>query len=161
MSGGTGTHAAFFMRVRSFIRAAATAAKISNRSPSTTTRSGRNSLKASAKPVYLKPILLNLAISEVKFRRQAHVSSDDFQCQLRVVLDTLHDPAHQAVLGSSAGNNADFPHLFFFFIVCLNLKTAKFSSIEVSVSLVCKSSSKISEISSPLFCMSDFCWALS
>ena len=46
-------------------------------------------------------------------------------------------------------------------MVCLNFKTAKLSSIDVSVSLVCKSSSKISAISSPLLCMSDFCCALS
>ena len=45
--------------------------------------------------------------------------------------------------------------------MCLNFRTAKFSSIEVSVSLVCKSSSKISATSSPLFCMRDFCSALS
>ena len=99
--------------MRSFIRAAATAAKISNRSPGTTIRSGCNSFRTSVKPVGLKPTLLNLDISEVKFRRQAHVSSDDFQCQLRVVLDTLHDPAHQAVLGSSAGNKRRFSSFIF------------------------------------------------
>ena len=33
-------------------------------------------------------------------------------------------------------------------VVCLNLRSAKFSSIDVSVSLVCKSSSKIKSLSS-------------
>jgi len=47
-------------------------------------------------------------------------------------------------------------YFFFFFIVCLNFKTAKFNSMDVSVSLVCKSSSKIPAINSPLLCMSAF-----
>ena len=51
--------------------------------------------------------------------------------------------------------------IFFFFIVCLNFKTAKFSSIEVSASVVCKSSSKILAINSPLLCIRFCCSALS
>ena len=50
---------------------------------------------------------------------------------------------------------------FFFFIVCLNFKTAKFNSIDVSVSVVFRSSSRISAIISPLFCIRGFCSALS
>ena len=72
-----------------------------------------------------------------------------------LTLDLLHQPVEQAVFGAGAGNNANSFHLFFFFIVCLNFKTAKFSSIDVSVSVVCKSSSRSSVIISPLFCIRD------
>jgi hypothetical protein len=45
-------------------------------------------------------------------------------------------PVKETVFGAGAGDNANLSHLFFFFIVCLNFKTAKFSSIDVSVSVV-------------------------
>ena len=52
-------------------------------------------------------------------------------------------------------------YLVFFLIRCLNFKTAKLSSIEVSVSVVCRSSSKMLAIISPLFRMRLFCSPLS
>ena len=67
----------------------------------------------------------------------------------------------KGVGGSVGDREREISNHFFFLIVCLNFNTAKFSSIVVSVPLVCKSSSKIPEISSPLFCMSAFCVVLS
>ena len=52
-------------------------------------------------------------------------------------------------------------YLFFFLITCLNFKTAKLSSMDVSVSVVWKSSSSISAMISPLFCIRFFCSLLS
>ena len=72
-------------------------------------------------------------------------------------LNRLHQPAEKAVFSSGAGYNANSSHLFFFFIVCLNFKTAKFNSIDVSVSVVCRSSSRSSAIISPLFRIRAFC----
>ena len=66
-------------------------------------------------------------------------------------LNFLNHATQQAVFCPATGDNADISHFFFFFIVCLNFKTAKLSSMDVSVSLVCKSSSRISAIISPLF----------
>jgi len=48
-------------------------------------------------------------------------------------------------------------HFFFFLITCLNFRTAKLSSIDVSVSVVCSSSARISEIILPLFCIRPCC----
>jgi hypothetical protein len=93
----------------------------------------------------------NLVIGQPELGREVHAGSDD-----GVRIDFLHQPLKQAVFRTGTGDDANVSHLLFFFIVCLNFKTAKFNSIDVSVSLVCKSSSKISAISSPLFCMSDF-----
>lgn len=51
-------------------------------------------------------------------------------------------------------------YLFFLLITCLNFKTAKLSSMDVSVSVVWRSSSSISAMISPLFCIR-FCCSLS
>ena len=71
-----------------------------------------------------------------------HARGNDLQGQIRGILNTLHHPPEKSVLDAGTGENADFSH-FFFFIVCLNFKTAKFNSMDVSVSLICKSSSKL------------------
>ena len=62
---------------------------------------------------------------------------------------------------AGTGYNANLSHLFFFFIVCLNFKTAKFNSIDVSVAVVCRSSSRISAIITPLFRIRACCSPLS
>jgi len=76
-------------------------------------------------------------------------------------LNFLHHATQKAVFCPATGDNADISHFFFFFIVCLNFKTAKLSSMDVSVSLVCKSSSRISAIISPLFRIRACCSRLS
>jgi len=40
-----------------------------------------------------------------------------------LALNFLHQPVEEAVFGAGSGYNANFSHLFFFFIVCLNFKT--------------------------------------
>ena len=37
-----------------------------------------------------------------------HACGDDLQCQLRVILDALHDHAKQTILGTCTGDDADF-----------------------------------------------------
>ena len=50
---------------------------------------------------------------------------------------------------------------FFFLIVCLNFRTAKFNSMDVSLSLAYPLSSRIPEINSPPLFIRDFCSASS
>ena len=106
--------------------------------------------------IRLKSITPDFLDGHAELGRQVHARGNDLQGQIRSILHTLHNPPQKSVLGAATGDNADFSHFFFFFIVCLNFKTAKFSSMDVSVSLVCKSSSKIPAINSPLLCMSAF-----
>jgi len=69
-----------------------------------------------------------------------------------------HQPTPRLRLAGAGYYSSALPSYFLFLIMCLNFRTAKFNSIEVSESLVFKSSSKMPEINSPLFCMSTF-WA--
>ena len=73
-------------------------------------------------------------------------------------LEELKDETFQETLIGDVGVFfASLFHFFFFFVVCLNFKTAKFNSIDVSVSVVSRLSSRSSAIISPLLRIRAFC----